>query len=127
MQQCWNEPSFWRPPFPKTAYDQLVALNRQSVLFLTVLQNHLSESDAKRGETRLLIDEARKELSELRDALIAAMDELAHIVRSNLLDNDMRDPAAAGGESGLVQPTDMHGSRHLTPSKFELQDNAAPD
>ena len=121
MAQCWNEPSFWRPPFPKTAYDQLVALNRQSVLFLTVLQNHLAESDQKRGETRLLIDEARKELSELRDALIAAIDELAYIVRSNMLSEDMRDSATATAEYDVVRPNETHGSRHLTPSKLPLR------
>ncbi|MAC57335.1 MAG: hypothetical protein CMH85_03465 [Novosphingobium sp.] len=118
MQQCWNEPSFWRPEFPKTAYDQLVALNRQSVLFLTVLQNHLSESDrqrneiAKRGE-RLLIDEVRKELTDLREALINAMDELAHIIRTNMLSKDMRDPAKA------PDPLRADGSfinRHVTPN-----------
>eukprot|EP01043_Picozoa_sp_COSAG02_P000570 COSAG02_NODE_10_length_59045_cov_19.973365_19_plen_1026_part_00 len=117
MDQCWNEPSFWRAPFPKTAYDQLVALNRQSVLFLTVLQNHLGESDRKRGDTRMLIDEARKELSELRDALVAALDELAHIVRSNMLSQDMRDPATATADYDLVRPNETHGGRHLTPSE----------
>jgi hypothetical protein len=119
MEQCWNEPSFWRPPFPKTAYDQLISLNRQSVLFLTVLQNHLSESDRKRGETRQLIDEARKELSELRDSLVDAMDELAFIIRGNQLNEEMRSgkDGEPVGEYDLIQTSGKHGSRHLAPSK----------
>merc|ERR1711871_578693 len=115
MQQCWNEPSFWRAPFPKTAYDQLVAMNRQSVLFLTVLQNHLSESDRKRGETRILIDEARNELRDLREALVATMDELAHIIKSDTLSDEMRDPDTAP-DIFVGSSNELQSSRHLTPN-----------
>lgn len=68
----------------------------------------------------MLIDEARKELSELRDALVGALDELAHIVRTNMLTADMRDPATATAEYDVVRPNEMHGRRHLTPSKTLL-------
>ena len=91
VQQAWTEPSFWRPPFPITAYDRLVYLNRHSVMFLTILQNHLARAERMRGESRQLIDEARAELTNVKSSLVEAIDELATSIRVNSVDNEADD------------------------------------
>ena len=48
MQQCRNEPAFWRPQFPITAYDRLITLSRQAVIHLAVLHNNLAWSERDR-------------------------------------------------------------------------------
>ena len=89
MEQCWNEPSFWRPPFPKTAYDQLIGLNRRTVKFLTVFQAHLAYSARKRPDgARQLIDEPRAELKELRNAMVQVRFNPI-LIRFNPIQSDM--------------------------------------
>ena len=111
MEQCWNEPSFWRPPFPKTAYDQLIGLNRRTVKFLTVFQAHLAYSARKRPDgARQLIDEPRAELKELRNAMVQALDELAGIITVNRLDTDAREQAQSDATPGV--------RRHAHSQKF---------
>ena len=123
MEQCWDEPSFHRPAFPKTAYDQLISLNRRTVLYLTVIENHLAESGRKREETRELIDEARRELNELRDSLVAAMDELAQIVRRNKLDDSMRRDNEESDEFFQAQP---QNGRHMVASEYFALSSSSP-
>jgi hypothetical protein len=92
--QAWAEPSFWRPPFPITAYDRLVELNRQSVMFLTILQNHLARASRMRGEQRQLLDEARTELTSVKVSLLEAIDELATSIRCNTVEEEAVDVRA---------------------------------
>lgn len=91
VTQAWAEPSFWRPPFPTTAYDRLVYQNRHCVVFLTILQNHLSRAGHHRGEKRYLIDEARAELTSVKVALLEAVDELATSIRTNSVQEETVD------------------------------------
>jgi rubredoxin len=110
MEQCRNEPAFWRPPFPITAYDQLISLSRHAVLQLTVLHNHMARSERDRKgrdvEALQLIDGVKKELSEMRIALNEAMTELAVTIRSDVKPDfipdetdDMNFDPAGGGLS----------------------------